>query len=105
MNQVRLYKQLYLPCKLVSLKGNTHTRCFEVFEEISPIIWKVEMPKVPKLRGKVKKIWIEFLNWMKQKQVIAVYDFKKHAIMRYQISECSNYLVEDCEGNRITYQK
>ena len=33
MNQVQLYKRLYLPCELVDLKGDTQTQCFEVFKE------------------------------------------------------------------------
>ena len=66
INAVRLYKKLYLPCKLVGVIRIIQTKCFEDFDKKSPIIWKFTMLIVPKPCGKIKSIWAQFANWMKQ---------------------------------------
>ena len=38
LNQVRLFKRVYLPCELVRLVGDVQTKCYESFEELSLII-------------------------------------------------------------------
>ena len=35
INQVRLYKKVYLPFKLLGMKGKQKTKCFEYIEEKS----------------------------------------------------------------------
>jgi len=35
INQARLYKKVYLPFKLLGLRGRTKTKCFEYVEEKS----------------------------------------------------------------------
>ena len=62
MNYIRIYKKLYLSCKLTHINRGKKTRAFDYFEEKSKLKWIFEFIEVPKLKGKIIEIEIMKFN-------------------------------------------
>ena len=57
INQMRIWKRVYLPCKLVGLNGMEQMREFREINAKSSIVWKYNFDQVPNLSKKTKNIW------------------------------------------------
>ena len=51
INAIRLYQRMYLPCKLVRLRGQKLIEYYQKSEAKSSIKWKWEWPDIPKPKG------------------------------------------------------
>ena len=105
INQVRLSKQLYLPCELVGLDGTTTTKAFNDIKEKSVIRWKFKFYKVPPTSNKTRSIWNDYLQWLKQQNVQTKVDFYNHCEYQHYISIDKRYACEVKEGVKTCYQK
>ena len=48
MNQVRIFKRMYLPCELIGLSGKRLTKEAREIESKSSIKWMINFDEVPK---------------------------------------------------------
>ena len=61
INYVRLFKKMYLPFKLVGMKGDVETEeCKEVLCQ-SSVKWRFEFPTIPKPSKKSVELWKGFI--------------------------------------------
>ena len=62
INQVRIYKRIILPCKLVGFQGSNKTKEAREYEEKSCVIWKLDFEIVLKLSQKSFELWNGFID-------------------------------------------
>jgi len=105
MNQVRIFKKMYLPCELIGLKGDCLTKEAKVNEEKSSIVWKIEFDEVPKPSKKSFHTWKYFVEWMVTQNIITIVDFESIITTRYEISHNSQYFREIQQDGWIYYEK
>jgi len=75
INHVRLYKRIILLCELVGLKGREETKSYKNELERSCLMWKVPFPILPKPSEKSIGLWLEFIQWLKSKEIMTICDF------------------------------
>ena len=76
INYARIYKKVYLVCKLLGLKGQNPTKCYYNLNEESYLKQKFLFQQVDKPRRKVVKSWKEFMKQPKEQKVRTIYDFE-----------------------------
>ena len=92
INQVRLFKKMFLPCELVGLKGNVKTHQFTSLEATSSLKWNINFLKMPKPSKKSFQIWSDFIEWMFQQSIVTGNDFDYLLEWEYQISNDAQFL-------------
>jgi len=66
LNQVHLYKQMNLLCKLVGLRGNREIEAYRKDGALSCLKWSITHPRVLKPSKKSFNCWNQFKIWLKQ---------------------------------------
>jgi len=116
MNQVRIFKKMYLPCELVGLKGDCLTKEARFNEEKSSIRWMINFEEVPKPTTKSFSTWKNFVEWMVTQNIITIVDFEAKIKTRYEMANNGQYFREyqneewtyferdECRYNQYTYK-
>ena len=92
LNQVRIWKQMRLPCELVGFYGMVKTKEARDDKSISCVRWKIPFEKVPRPSNKSFKMWREFVNWLVQKRIETIVDFSCDIETAYSISDDEKYI-------------
>ena len=69
INQMRIQKQICLPCELVGVRGQTKTKEFREMNEKSLVQQKFDFEQVPNPSNKTKDIWMKFIEWISQQNI------------------------------------
>ena len=64
LNQVKIYKRMKLPCKLVRFQDENKTKEKRKYRESSCIIQKFDTEVVPKLSRKLYEMQNDFVDWL-----------------------------------------
>ena len=83
LNQIRIYKRMYLPCELVSVDRIRKTTVNTNIIEQSRLIWKFQFEEVPRLSNKIQQLWNHFIEWLLSKAIYTIYDFKQLIDSKY----------------------
>jgi len=105
INHVRLYKRIILPCELVGLKGREETKSYKNELERSCLMWKVPFLILPKPSEKSIGLWLEFIQWLKSKEIMTICDFTSMCTSKVQISGDLQFLKEIMEDKVEYYWK
>ena len=105
INQVRIFKKMYLPCELIGFSGNRLTREAREEEAKSSIEWMIEFDAVPRPSKKSFQIWNNFVGWIVSQEIMTVVDFESKIRTRYEISKNGQYFREHQKDKIIYYKK
>ena len=80
INKVRIKKKLYLLFKLVGVNGGKPANAYYNLEEESTIRWCFIKEIQDKMVINIEyKIWKEFLQWLRHRDIITSMDFEEKA--------------------------
>ena len=105
INQVRIFKRMYLPCELIGLNGNRLTKEARDEDAKSVIEWKIKFDDVPRPSKKSFHHWKSFVEWISKMEIITIVDFEPMIKTKYEISTNRQYFREHRNENIIYYEK
>jgi len=103
INYVRLKKQVLLPFELVGFKGKRQTSCYRNILESSPIKWMMCKNINEGISICQKRLWEEFLAWLRTKTVETIIDFERQ--WKWTCSEDESVIVREVNGVLYQYVK
>ena len=80
---MRIYKQIFLPCELVGMEGESKTAEFKNEGAKSSFRWKYAFDRVPNPSSKTKELWKEFIDWLLQQRITLINNFDNQIIAKY----------------------
>ena len=83
LNYIRIYKKIYLPCKLIGIDGSSEPHEKRNSLERSCIRWKINFAEVRKLSKATIEEWQKYVEWLSYQNVQAIFDFKEYATFKY----------------------
>ena len=105
INQVRIFKRMYLPCELIGLNGKFLTKEARVEEEKSSILWMIEFEEVPKPSKKSFTAWNNFVRWIVTQDITTIVDFESKMKTKYEMAMNGQYIREINNNTWTVYEK
>ena len=76
INYIRIYKKIYLPYELIGTNRRYEIKKMRNQLERRFVEQNFKFPSMPRPSHKSITLWRQFLEWLKTKDVLTIYDFK-----------------------------
>ena len=105
INSTRKHKGVMLPCELLGENGRQLKNCGRIVEERSSLVWnKVQMNSAKPLKSSMK-VWVEFVCWLRSKNVKTMKDFKAEHEWKWLVNNISKILHVKENNNACEFHK
>ena len=80
---MRIYKKMYLPCKLIGIDGSSEPRKKRNSLERSCIRWKINFAEVRNPSKATIEEWQKYVEWLSCQNIQTIFDFEEYTIFKY----------------------